>query len=111
MSQFLTISELSDMQIRVQNQKPQDSDFLMRDLLFSGQLSEEKGKPNLYHYAKQHYKSYKTIDPGMRYKTCVKECKIKKYEFWKKVLYAHPRTNDIWKSKQIVDEVPFYIVY
>ncbi len=31
----------------------------------------------------------------MKYQKALKECKIKKYEFWNKTLYTHPKTNEI----------------
>ena len=41
----------------------------------------------------------------MKYNSALKECKLKKYDFWNEVLYAFPKTNDIYHSKRTVDEV------
>ena len=41
----------------------------------------------------------------------LKECKIKKYEFWNKVMYSYPESNDIYECKKIVyDKYNSYIL-
>lgn len=83
------------MMIRLQKNAPRDNDFIIRDVFFKGSLPEEFDDPNLFYYARKHFSEEKSISSKLKYEKILKECKRKKYLFWKEHSSDPPKTMEV----------------
>jgi len=62
-------------------------------------------KTDLFQYARLHYDALKTIDSSNKYKSLMKECLLRKYNFWNEHGNIYPDTKEKAESKKIIQRV------
>ena len=71
-------------------------------------LTEEIEHPNLFQYARQHFKTSRTVGSAIKYEAVMKDCTRRKYFFWSKVLHCRPETKEKEDSRIMVTKVSLF---